>query len=83
MQALIVAVIVGAALVHVAWTLLPARARRGLARWLLAHSAALGVPQVGRVWLHRHSQSVGGCGCAGCDGRPPVAIRIHRQPPKN
>ncbi|MFM2328677.1 MAG: hypothetical protein RLZZ494_780 [Pseudomonadota bacterium] len=90
MQTVAVGLIVGGAWVHVLWTLMPARTRRALARWLLAQPivAENRCLAIGRPWLRRHGEASGGCGCAGCDAGSPAragavaVIRFHRQPPK-
>jgi hypothetical protein len=85
MQEFLVALIVVACTVYAAWTLMPSALRRALAlrlqHWpwppLLARS------------VRRAALAPTGCGCDGCDAKPPVGakpadilhtIRIQRRP---
>ena len=62
-QSLLVALIVAACAVYVAWTLMPAPWRRGLA---LA-SLKLPLPAGVATFMRRHSVAASGCACDGCD----------------
>ena len=69
LQSFIVALLVFGCSAYAAWTLLPAVARRGLAKQLLRmHWAA---PVATR--LRRAASTSSGCGCDGCDA--PTAPR--------
>jgi hypothetical protein len=82
MQDLIVALIVSACAGYAVWVLMPAAARRAIARRVVGWPwpEAIGKP------LRRAAQAPTGCGCDGCDAKPQPAadtalpIRIHRQP---
>ncbi len=85
LQSILVALIVAACAVSVAWTLMPSAARRQIALRLLAHR----LPEPLAARLRRHAQAVSGCACDGCDKgtakvAPPAvqAIRFHPRPPR-
>ncbi|MEO7056779.1 MAG: DUF6587 family protein [Caldimonas sp.] len=85
LQSIIVAVIVAACAVYVAWTLMPSAARRQVALRLLAHR----LPEPLAARMRRHAQASSGCGCDGCDKAPAQApppavqaIRFHPRPPR-
>jgi hypothetical protein len=80
MQDLLVALIVAACTGYAVWVLMPSALRRAIAQrvqhwpWPSAISRR----------LRRAAQAPTGCGCDGCDTKPPAAaskpIRIHRRP---
>ncbi len=79
-QSLIVAILVAACSLYAAWTLMPAAARRGIARALLK----LRLPAAVASRLQRQLEPSTGCACDGCDAgskKPgasdPQPIRIH------
>ena len=81
-QASIVALLVLGCALYATWTLMPAAARRVLARQLLR--MPFPAPLAGR--LRRHAQASGGCACDGCDhaapprdANRPQPIRLHRR----
>ena len=81
-QTSIVAALVLGCAVYATWTLLPAAARRVLARQLLRMPWPAGVA----ARLRRHAQASGGCACDGCDraatprdSAQPQPIRLHRR----
>jgi len=82
MQDILVALIVGACTGYAVWVLMPAAARRAIARRVLDWPW----PEAIGKRLRRTAQAPTGCGCNGCDaGSKPAAstthtIRIHRQP---
>ena len=72
LQTAIAIVLVVACAVYAAWTLLPAAARRGIARALLKRR----LPEFAATFLRRHAEAASGCGCDGCDrnvASPPPA----------
>ena len=85
-QTLLAALLVAACALYATWTLLPAGARRPIARALLR----LHWPETLAARLRRHTVERSGCGCDGCDhaakppGPAPVehAIRLHRRMPR-
>ena len=93
-QTIVVALLVTGCAVYATWTLLPAAARRALARSL----SALPAPDRVRGWLRARAVATHSCGCDGCDKAPgapkahaaeaaatraaaltPRPIRIHRR----
>ena len=68
-QTAAVALIVGACLIYATWTLLPAAARRTLARSLLR----LPLPAVLAQRFTRAARAASGCACDGCDRAPAAA----------
>lgn len=82
LQGFIVALVVAAAAVYSAWTLMPATWRRALARRLLHRR---GLARLGA--LRAAAEGPGGCGsCGSCAGtQPPPAgpqpLRWQRRPP--
>jgi hypothetical protein len=84
MQDILVALIVGACTGYAVWVLMPAAARRGIARRVQGWPW----PEAIGKWLRRTAQAPTGCGCDGCDAnansKPAPGksqpIRIHRQP---
>lgn len=87
MQAVLVGLLVAVSAVYAAWTLMPARARRALARRLLAAWPVLGrVSGLGGA-LQRANRGGGACGCDDCPsgaaptpGATVAPIRLHRPP---
>jgi hypothetical protein len=83
MQTLIVAMLVVACIVYTSWTLMPAAARRALARMLLK----LAPPEALAAKLRRAAAASAGCGCDGCDHAPakaapaaaPQVVTFHRR----
>ena len=83
MQTLIVAMLVVACVVYASWTLMPAAARRALARSLLK----LAPPEALAARLRRAAAASAGCGCDGCDHAPaktapnaaPQVVTFHRR----
>lgn len=83
MQTLIVALLVVACVVYASWTLMPAAARRALARSLLK----LAPPEALAAKLRRAATASAGCGCDGCDHAPakaapktaPQVVTFHRR----
>jgi hypothetical protein len=65
-QWLLVAALVAACFVYAAWTLLPAAARQGIARF----SLRLPLPSALASFMRKHSVAESGCGCDGCDRSP-------------
>ncbi len=85
LQSIVVAFIVTACTVYVAWKLMPSAARRQIAIRLLARR----LPEPLAAVLRKHAQAASGCGCDGCDkgtakAAPPAAqaIRFHPRPPR-
>ena len=82
-QTLLAGLLVAACALYAAWALLPASARRPIARGLLR----LRWPAPLAARLQRHAVERSGCGCDGCDhaakpaGAAPAehAIRLHRR----
>ncbi len=66
LQSLVVAVVVAGCIVHAAWTLMPAAARRAIALALLE----LPLPAGMATFMRKHSVVASGCGCDGCDKSP-------------
>ena len=62
-QSWTVALLVIGSAAYAAWTLMPAAARRALARATLR----LPLPDALAARLRRAAQGTSGCGCAGCD----------------
>jgi len=74
LQTAVVALLVAGCAVYAAWALLPATARRGIARALLKRP----LPGFAARFLRRHAEASSGCGCDGCDrnvAAPPPAER--------
>jgi hypothetical protein len=69
LQSFIVALIVIGCSAYAAWTLMPAVARRGLARQLLR----IHWPAAMTARLQRAARASSGCGCDGCDASPSAA----------
>lgn len=69
-QGLVVAVLVPACAAYAAWALMPAAARRALARQLLRLVGPAG--RVAAV-LERAAKPDAACGCSGCDRAAPAA----------
>ncbi|NUZ07270.1 DUF6587 family protein [Piscinibacter koreensis] len=65
-QTIVVALLVTACAVYAIWTLLPAAARRALARRL----ADVPAPGAVRGWLRARAVATNACGCDGCDKAP-------------
>jgi len=63
LQSWIVALLVIGCTGYAAWALMPAAARRALARAMLR----LPLPDAPAARLRRAAQATSGCGCAGCD----------------
>jgi hypothetical protein len=63
LQILIVAVVVLLSFVYAVWKLLPAAARKWIARALLARR----IPAFAADILRPYASASGGCGCDGCD----------------
>jgi len=80
MQNLIVALIVCACTGYAVWVLMPSALRRTVAHQALRWPW----PQAIATRLQKAAKVSGGCGCDGCDAKPPVSkaqpIRIHRRP---
>jgi hypothetical protein len=72
-QTAVAVVLVVACAVYATWKLLPAAARRGIARGLLQQP----MPEFGARFFRRHAEAASGCGCDGCDrnvaATPPAA----------
>jgi hypothetical protein len=86
MQALIVALLVTGCSVYVAWTLLPAAARRAVAMSLLK----LPLPAAFELKMRKATTVSSGCACDGCDHAPSAksttraaqVVTFHRRPPR-
>jgi len=75
LQTTLVALVVAGCLVYAVWVLMPAVARRPVARTLLR----LPLPAVLRGAVGRAAQGSNGCGCDGCDS-PAAAPRDAARP---
>ncbi|MEO7338117.1 MAG: DUF6587 family protein [Caldimonas sp.] len=63
LQSIVVALLVVACATYASWTLMPATARRAIARSLLKRAW----PDAITRRLQRHVDAGSGCGCDGCD----------------
>ncbi len=85
-QTLIVALLVVGCSAYVAWTLMPAAARRAIALRLLK----LPLPASLAATLRQAATVSSGCGCDGCDHAPAKSaakapqqvVTFHRRPPR-
>jgi len=71
MQTVVVALIVLACSVYAVWSLLPAAARRGIAR----NALKLPLPARAASFMQRHASAASGCGCDGCDHAPSAGAK--------
>jgi hypothetical protein len=81
-QTVVVALLVLGCTVYATWTLLPAGARRPIAKALLKLQLPARLAQV----MHKHAEATNACGCEGCDhsskNRAPPAVQTIRFQPR-
>lgn len=81
-QTVIVALLVLGCAVYATWTLLPADARRPIAKALLKLQLPGKLAQV----MRKHAEAANSCGCDGCDHsskqRPPPSVQPIRFQPR-